>query len=253
MAGRSATRASAWAMSATEAPNRPTVSSAQEKVFTPTVGSSRNEGLIAATAAEGRRSDHRAAGLRAERQRQHSGGDRCRRARGGAARRVAGIARIDRRGRVEAGECRGRGLGERHGAERPQPRYDRRIRPRPPAGIDARAELGGHVAGVDDVLDAHRDAGERPAFRHRRLGRDAQHGPDGGVAPGDPFTRPRELRPRGRGCRPRCGRGCRGARSCPPSHGPYRICQQHSTRGGSDPASLAARLRDGAHRPVHVA
>src|SRR5262245_2897431 len=37
------------ATSSTPAPNSPTVSSAHEKHFTPTVGSKRNDGLIAAT------------------------------------------------------------------------------------------------------------------------------------------------------------------------------------------------------------
>src|SRR5205085_5572694 len=47
--GRLVTAERARARSFTPAANRPTVSSVHEKHFTPTVGSSRNDGLIAAT------------------------------------------------------------------------------------------------------------------------------------------------------------------------------------------------------------
>ena len=43
-----------------------------------------------------------------------------------------------------------------------QPPHDRRIVPRPAAGVDRRAVLGRHVGGVDDVLHPDREAVQQP-------------------------------------------------------------------------------------------
>ena len=72
--------------------------------------------LVADHAAIGRRAQHRAAGLGAERRRHHVVGDRGGRAGRRAAGRVRGIVRIGGRAREHAGELGGDGLAEDHGA-----------------------------------------------------------------------------------------------------------------------------------------
>ena len=115
--------------------------------------------------AECRRADHRAAGLRAERKRHHVIGDGRRRTARRAPRRMRGIARIASRGRMQVGELRRRRLAENHAARAPQQRHRRRVGARPVAAIDRRAVSGRHVRGVDDVLDSHRYAVQRPLRR----------------------------------------------------------------------------------------
>jgi hypothetical protein len=74
--------------------------------------------------------------------------------------RVAGLARrVDR-------ELGGDRLAEDHRTRGAQQAHDRGVGARPPPGMEHRAVLGRHVGGVDDVLDADRQAvqgPERPA------------------------------------------------------------------------------------------
>ena len=114
-------------------------------------------------AAEGGRPDHRAAGLRSEGEGHHPGRDGGGRTGGGAARACGSLARIAGRDRVEIGEGRRRGLAEDRGAGPLRRHDDGRVGLGPPAGIDRRAAFGRQVGGVDDVLDADRDAASGPA------------------------------------------------------------------------------------------
>ncbi len=118
--------------------------------------------LEAVDAAIGRGPDHRAVGLGAERQRQHVGRDRRRRARRRAARRVLGVVRVAGLVGPVDGELGGHGLAEDHGARGAQPADHRGVRARPPPGVQHGAVLGRHVVSVDDVLDADRQAVQRP-------------------------------------------------------------------------------------------
>jgi hypothetical protein len=116
--------------------------------------------LVAGDAAEGGRPDHRAACLSADRERQHAGRDRRRRTRRRAARRVPGMVRIARHGRVQEGKFGGRGLAGDQAAGMRHHAHDCGIRRRPVAVIDGRAASGGEIDGVDNVLDA--DPADRP-------------------------------------------------------------------------------------------
>ena len=72
--------------------------------------------------------------------------------------RVVRIARLARR---IGGEFRGHGLAHDHRAGAAQQSHHCRIAIRQASGVQHRAILGGHVGGVDDVLDAHRHAVQR--------------------------------------------------------------------------------------------
>ena len=89
------------------------------------------------------------------------GGDRRGRAARRAAGRALGIVRIAGLAGMEIGVLRGHGLAHDHGAGRAQPGDRGRVAPRRAAGPQRRAELGRHVAGVEDVLDADRHAVQR--------------------------------------------------------------------------------------------
>ena len=104
--------------------------------------------------------------------------DRRRRAARRAARRALRVVRIAGLAGMEVGVFGGHGLAHDHGAGRAQPRHRRRIAARRAAGPQRRAELGRHVAGVEDVLDADRHAVQRagrpgPACDARRQPRPA--------------------------------------------------------------------------------
>ena len=74
-------------------------------------------------AAKRRRADHRAVGLRTDRQRHHAGRHRRRRTRGRAAGRARQVARIARLAGVEIGELGGHRLADDDRAGRAQPRH----------------------------------------------------------------------------------------------------------------------------------
>src|SRR4030095_6896943 len=57
----------------------------------------------------------------------------------------------------------GHGLPHQHPPRLARERDARRVAPGPVALVNGRPHLGRHVAGVDDVLDAERHAGERAA------------------------------------------------------------------------------------------
>ena len=71
------------------------------------------------------------------------------------------IVGIARRCRIVGGKRRGRGLADDGGAGLFQEHHHGRVRARLMAAIDRRAHFGGHISGVDDVLDADRDAAQR--------------------------------------------------------------------------------------------
>ena len=119
-------------------------------------------GLEGEHAAVARRTDHRAVGLRADRERHHARRHRRRRARRGAAGRAFGVVRVARLARVIDGELGGHGLAQDHRARGAQALDHRGVPGRPAPGVQHGAVLGRHVAGIDDVLDADRDAVQRP-------------------------------------------------------------------------------------------
>ena len=110
--------------------------------------------LEAVDAAEGGRADHRALGLRAERQRHHVGSDRRRRAGRRAAGRVLEVARVAGAARNVGGKLRGDGLAEDDGTGGAQRRDAGGVLVGLAALEERRAVLGRHVGRVDDVLDA---------------------------------------------------------------------------------------------------
>ena len=118
--------------------------------------------LEADHAAEGGGADHRAVGLRADGARHHQRRHRRGGARGRSARRVIPVVRIAGLARIEVGVFGRHRLAEDHGARRPQPRHRRRIAARRASGPQLRAEFGRHIRGVEDVLDAHGHAMQRP-------------------------------------------------------------------------------------------
>ena len=150
--------------------------------------------LYRGRAAERRRPDHRAAGLRSQRQRNHAGAHRRGRSRRRSARRVAVVVRIERRGRIVRCERRGRGLADDGGARRLQRRDDRRIRARLPAAIDRRADFGRKIRRIDVVLDADRDAAQRTVIGRAGAGVMTDKGADGLVLRADRLERLRDGR-----------------------------------------------------------
>ena len=89
------------------------------------------------------------------------------------------VARIERRGRIVRRERRRRGLA---GDGRPgllQQHHDRRVRARPKPPVDLRAHFGRKIRGVDDVLDADRDAAQRPGVLRAGVFGAADEGADG--------------------------------------------------------------------------
>src|SRR6185503_17720089 len=109
--------------------------------------------------------DHRAAGLGAERERHHAVGDRSGGAARRAARRVPEVVRIARLRRVVIGELRGGRLAEDHAARAAQQRDAGCVPLRLVAAVDRRVVFGRHIRGVDHVLDADRYAVQRAARR----------------------------------------------------------------------------------------
>ena len=153
---------------------------------TPSVSSERREGqdavardepvrrLEAVDAAEGRRPDHGAVGLAADRDRHHAGRHRGRRAAGGAAGRVRGVVRVPRLARGVGRELRGHGLAHDHRARRAEHRHHGGVPGRRPPRVEHGPVLGRHVGGVDDVLhsDGHAvERSERPARQPVLVGR----------------------------------------------------------------------------------
>ena len=102
------------------------------------------------------------------------------------------IMRVARRRRIVGGERRGRGLADDGGAGLLQQHHHGRIRARLMAAIDHRSHLGRHVLGVDDVLDADRDAAQRAFFLRARIPGAMGEGADGlllGVDGGERFRK----------------------------------------------------------------
>ena len=118
---------------------------------------------IADRAAERRRAYRRAGGLGADRERHHEVTHRRGRALRRAAGRARSIERVARLARKAVRELRRDGLAHEHAARLAGERDDRGVAAGPMAGVDGRAHLGRHVAGVYDVLDAERYAAQRAA------------------------------------------------------------------------------------------
>jgi len=116
--------------------------------------------LEAVHAAERRRPDHRAVGLAAQRKRQHARCNRGGRPGGRAARRVLRVVRIARLAGMEIGALGGHRLAENHRAGGAQFRHHHGIFARRAARMQDGAVFRGHVAGVDNVLDAQWHAAE---------------------------------------------------------------------------------------------
>ncbi len=114
--------------------------------------------LIAHHATERRRADDRACRLRAQRQRHHHiSHGRCR-ATGGAAWRMRHIVRIGSFAGGEHGEFGGHRLAENDGPCGTQQRHAGCVPGRSVPRVYRRAIAGGHVRGVNKVLDANRHA-----------------------------------------------------------------------------------------------
>ena len=91
------------------------------------------------------------------------------------------VARIERRRRIVRRKRRRRGLADDARTRLSQHRHHRRIRARLPAFIDRRAHFSRKVRRIDNVLDADRNAAQRPGTcRADRLGA-AHKGADGFV------------------------------------------------------------------------
>ena len=135
-------------------------------------------GLEPHHAAIGGGADHRAAGLRAHRQRRHARRHRRRRAGGGAAGRVRRVDRVARLRRLKERKLGRGGLAQDQRARRAQPGDRPGVFGRPAALVEDGAVLGRHRGGVDDVLDPDRQPVQRPdgppagaqAVEPRRLG-----------------------------------------------------------------------------------
>ena len=121
--------------------------------------------LVAEDAAERRRPQHRAAGLRAERRRHHVVGDRGRRAARRTAGRVRGIVRVGGFRRRAAGKFASRRLAEDERAGAAQQRHAGGVRLRAIAAIDRRTHLGRPIVRVDGVFQSDGNAVQRPARR----------------------------------------------------------------------------------------
>ena len=119
-------------------------------------------GLEAPHPAEGGRADHRAVGLGADGQGHVLGRHRRCRAAGRAPRRMGRVMRVARPGRIHEGQFGGYRLAHDHRARLAQPLDKGRIVLGVAPLEDGGAALGGIVPGVDDVLQSHRNAVERP-------------------------------------------------------------------------------------------
>jgi hypothetical protein len=82
---------------------------------------------------------------------------------------VLGIVRIARLAGREVGALGGDRLAENHRARRPQAFHRGCVLARRAALVQHRAVLGRHVAGVEDVLHAHRHPVQRPDRLARAL------------------------------------------------------------------------------------
>ena len=175
------------------------------------------------------------------------GRDRRRRPGGRAAGRVAGVARVAGRGGVEIGEGRRRGLADHRRAGPLQRRRRAARRPSAASRHRSASHLGRQVGGVDDVLDADRDAAQRPVragwsprgppSRRRRCRRRRCS---------DRVARQPDARRRASGCRPRCGAEDRGWTAW--SGAPSRMTGLVPRRlaAASRPASASGGSVDGA-------
>jgi hypothetical protein len=119
--------------------------------------------FVAGDAAVRRRSYRRAAGLRSERKRHHEVRHRCAGPAGRTAGRVPGIVRVASGPRHARGKLGSHGFPEDDAAGAAHQRDARGIGARPKAGVHPRVVLRRHVGGVDDVLHADRNTGEKPA------------------------------------------------------------------------------------------
>ena len=156
------------ATSAIPLPNRPSVSSVQEKIFTPTTGRWPKDGLKPAMPQNAAGRTTEPAGLGAERQGEEPRSDTGGRARGRPARRVVEIAGIARRSGLKEGELRRHGLADDGGAGAARQRDDGGVDGRPMVLVDGRSVGRRHVAGVDIVLDRHGQAHQRTGCRLSR-------------------------------------------------------------------------------------
>ena len=157
-------------------------------------------------AAERRGPDHRPGRLGADRDRDHRVGDGGRRPARRPARGARRVGRVAGRAGGEVGELGRDRLAEDHRARRAQARHARGVGARAPPGVDRAAALGRQVRGVDDVLDADRDAVQRPArglrvalarLGERGAGVEVRPRPDGLLALGDPLEARGDERRRG--------------------------------------------------------
>ncbi len=113
-------------------------------------------------AAVGGRPDNRAGCLGADGERHHAIGDGGRRAARRAPRRAFQIQGVGGRSGRREGQLGGDRLAENDRARLAQHGHRRRVLARPPAPVERAAALGGHVGGVEDVLDADGHAVQRP-------------------------------------------------------------------------------------------
>ena len=114
-------------------------------------------------AAVGGRPQDRAGRLRSERQRHHAGGDRGRGAARGSTGSMLAVPGIARLGGISMRELGGRGLAEDDGPCHAQALRGRRVLRRRFVSERTRACRRRHPGDVEDILDTHRDAVERPA------------------------------------------------------------------------------------------
>ena len=89
------------------------------------------------------------------------------------------IVRIERRRRIHGGECGGRGLAHDGRTCLLQHHHHSRIAARPKSAVDRRTHLGREILGVHDVLDADREAAQRPGALRASIFVPTNEGADG--------------------------------------------------------------------------
>ena len=102
------------------------------------------------------------------------------------------VVRVERRRRIHGSECGGRGLADDGRARLLQHHHHGRIAARPISPVDRRAHFGREILGIHDVLDADRNATQRPGALRADVWIMADERADGLFMRSDGFQRLRD-------------------------------------------------------------